>query len=252
MTYEEIHNRIMSGLTPSTLEEAGSDITILSACAEQIDQELSLVLYESKRLHGVKGWVDWVQERYPIYADRAVFFRRCVVGEILAYLREGETSLFRAMLKTDVTKLEVLAVIYNRKDGKDGKATLVNFLRQYYKADWSRERLIAERNRYMGKSDSGVTQGEQLTFDFDVFAPQEPTDIASRIESLQLQPAYVGQLVRNGVVLCSTALPYMAAHPEAFDAEDVPYLEEMRDRMEQAARELGDLIAGKIGKAVNA
>ncbi|MEI3040476.1 MAG: hypothetical protein V8T90_15545 [Victivallales bacterium] len=43
----------------------------------------------------------------------------------------------------------------------------------------------------------------------------------------------------------------MTAHPESFDDEDIPYLEDMRDRLETAARNLAGLIANRNRKVLS-
>ncbi len=244
MTFEEVKNRIASGIAPVSLEEITSDIAVLTEGVSDVEQSIAIRLYQSQMLRGKKGWCSWAMDTFGYYNDAATFYRRCGVGEMLWTLRQEDLCLFKKHLFTQITFLEALLPIFH--DEKRGIGGLVNFLKLHWKDDWSREKLMIERDRFLDVKSKPV----QLAFDFDGLQAQDGDKIAAFIEEKKLEPGQAGVLVRNGVMLCTTALPYMTAHPETFDDEDVPYLEEMRDRLENAARELAKLIAAKNGKVL--
>ncbi len=244
MTFEEVKSRIASGIAPVSLEEITSDIAVLTEGASDVEQSIAIRLYESQLLRGRKGWCAWAMDTFGYYDDGATYYRRCAVGEMLWLLRKEEKCLFKKHLFTRITFLEALLPLLH--DEKRGFAGLVNFLKLHWRDDWSRERLMAERDRFLDVKSKPV----QLAFDFDGLQAQSGDKIAAFIEEKQLEPGQAGVLVRNGVMLCTAALPYMTAHPETFDDEDVPYLEEMRDHLEDAARELAKLIASKNRKVL--
>lgn len=256
MTYEEIDRRIADGIRPESPEAAGEELVSLAQCSGHVDQDIAIRLYDSKLLHGKKGWWEWIRDILPRYADKATFYRRCEVGAMLSHLRDSEPALFKKHVGTPVTLLENLLPLWSAKKVEDqpvsGPALLENFLRLHWQDDWTREQMIVERDRVLyphGRTgDSGIT--EQMTFDFDAMTPCDESGIAAFIESKRLKPEQAGVLVANGVRLCTTALPYMTAHPEIFDEEDLPELETLRDRLEKAARQLSGIIAAQTQKAL--
>lgn len=248
MTFEEVKNRIKAGTAPETLEDIASDISVLTEGASDVEHLIAIRLYESLCIRGKKGWCSWAMETFGHYDDAATVSRRCEVGRMLRLLRDNEPCLFRKHLSTPITFLERLLPILH--DETRGFPALVNFLRLYWKDDWSRDKMIEERDRFLYPSGRKNGKPVQLTFDFNGLQAQEEEDIAAFIEEKRLPPEHAGMLVRNGVMLCTAALPYMTAHPESFDDEDIPYLEDMRDRLETAARNLAGLIANRNRKVL--
>ncbi len=249
MTFEEVKHRIAAGTAPEALEDIVSDISVLTEGASDVEHLIAIRLYESQCIRGKKGWCSWAMETFGHYDDKATVYRRCAVGEMLRLLRENETCLFRKHLSTPVTLLErLLPILHDKTRGFSG---LVNFLKLYWKDGWTREKLIEERERFLHPDGSENKKPVQLTFDFDGLQAQDEEKIAAFIEEKKLPPEHAGVLVRNGVMLCTAALPYMTAHPETFDDEDIPYLEDMRDRLETAARNLAEMIAAKNRKVLS-
>ena len=157
-------------------------------------------------------------------------------------------NLFLQMLKSGITLLEhLLPIMHCPGHGYD---SLVHFLQQYWHDDWTRDQLIVNRNRYL-YPEGEDEQPMQLEFKFDTLIIQDETKIVDYIESNCIAPAQAGVMAVNGVRLCAAAMPYLTAHPEEFDEEDIPFLEDARSRLEQAAGLLGDLITAKSRKALN-
>lgn len=251
MTFEEVKHKIIAGSSPETLEEVCDDIGVLTRGVSGVEQAIALRLYDSYVLHGRNGWIKWAMERFDYYSDKATFYRRCGVGEILRLLRDRETVLFRKHLGTEISKLEQLLPFMARQVGKPrpGFNALVNFLKLRWKDGWSREQLRNEVDRAIHPDRDPEDSPVQLAFDFDALIPQDEEKIVAFIEEKQLSPCQAGLLVMNGSRITTAALPYMTAHPEEFDAEDIPYLEEMRARLEDAARDIASLIAVKSQEA---
>ena len=250
MTFEEVKHRIAAGTAPATLEEIASGIAVLVKGTSDVEQSIAIRLYESQLIHGKKDWCKWALKTFRYYDDKATVYRRCAVGEMLCLLRDSETCLFRKHITTPISMLErLLPILHDRKFGFNG---LVNFLKLYWKDTWTRDRLCAERDRFMRpeSDDPGITKRGPQTFQFDGLQVQEEAEIAAFIEAQRVQPERAGVMVRNGVMLCSAALPYMMAHPEVFDEADVPELEGMRQRLETAASRIAELIAAQSRKAL--
>lgn len=247
MTFEEVKHKIITGSTPETLEEVCDDIGVLTRGISGVEQSIALRLYDSYVLHGRNGWAGWAMETFGYYSDKATFYRRCGVGEILWRLRAAETVLFRKHLGTDISKLEALLPFMARQVGKPrpGFGALVNFLKLRWKDAWSREQVRDEVDRAIHPDKCAEDSPVQLAFDFDALTPQDEEKIVAFIEEKRLSPGQAGLLVMNGSRITAAALPYMTAHPEEFDAEDIPYLEELRARLEDAARDIASLIAVK-------
>lgn len=214
MTFEEIHDQIISGGRPETLKEAEESLVKLVAYGTRTPQMTALRLAESKKLYGRddRHWVRWAMTKFNFKSENDTQHRRAV-GDMLCALRDEDFTLFKRFLSTDFSKLYELTEIHQNRP----LPTLINFIKLYFPDDdVKRDDLRLEKAKLLGKAvPESQTESETKT-ESQAQPVQQEFDFVQRIASREIcadaiaaQPIRPPQAIMmgvNGAALCQAAV----------------------------------------------
>ena len=257
MTFEEIHDKIISGWRPENMDEIVESLHKLKNYGDKTPQMTALRLAESRKMYSSddKHWVRWAVREFNYRNENETHHRRAV-GDMLYDLRDAEFPLFTRFLSTDISKLYELTEIHRNRPME----TLLNFIRLYFPDDGVlREDLRIQKAKLLSKekTEEPIPEQSELDLKFDVAGDTlDEEELNRRTEEAGFDSEHALVMGTNGVLLCGAAISYVARNHsritrEAQGEERILYLSWLRDqeqKMRAAAdqlRALADETAGE-------
>lgn len=257
MTFEEIHDAIVSGVPSTSAEDAEKDLDHLHQYGSNNPTLVALRLAEDRAFRkNDPGFLAEARARWNFKGEKTIF--HCIgAGNVLLSLRDFKASgntekenraieaqarkCYTLCVSIEETKLEALASLCSvmRKKGKNDTVELINYLKLHFQKEWTVRELkqnIAELYCLGGnKKDK-----EQLTFSF--FDAIEDDAIADLMEQDSFNTTSAMTMVYNGTLLCRNANSYLEKHAADIDDDELDQFEEISSALAEAKAGLDSLL----------
>lgn len=280
MTFEEIHDAIVSGMPAASFEEAEKSLDILVRYGGKTEVMIALRITEASKLYPDKNFWKWASEKFPFKGEKTVYHLYSV-GRMLIGLRDFraedpdrdeksartlETTarrVFAQCLETEIGKLLAIVPIcnaYSKSKKEDeskeqayrrGLVEVMNFFRNHYNPEWTCEELRAERDKLYGFGKKKKKDDDrQLTLQFDFLDEIAPETLANLVNSDKFDTNSAMTLAYNGALMCRNANEFLAAHANEFQDEELEPFEELLAELEAAKQQLSSMLSARKRKAL--